>query len=308
MTDFQIEPLSSSLFNQAKQFVEANEKYSVSLSAMISAVKVPVPTAPQGNIFCIFKIENGSKTLEGVFGITNGELILHNVPFLFKNSPLQAAPEKFKELRTKLLAEITPIVKAHNIFSIMGEASSSDFFCEATGKEPACRRAYILMEYKPNTAETNFARFSPKSLLQQGLFMRECQTSDAEALYPLQKEYDIVEVLPPNTEHNEFACKMSLKRNLAHHLIYAVFYGNQPVAKAGTNAMGTFYYQIGGVFTEKKWRNKHLARAAVGIVVKASLAKGKKVVLFVKTENEPAKASYRHAGFVPCSNYEIYYF
>lgn len=308
MADFQIEPLSSSLFNQAKQFVEENEKYSVSLSAMLSAIKVPTPAAPQGNVYCIFKAENGSKMLEGVFGITHGELILHNVPFLFEDSPLRAAPDNFGDLRTKLLKEVSEFIKPHKIFSIMGEAASSDFFCEAAGKEPVCRRSYILMEYKPHTAEADFARFSPKSLLQQGLFIRSCSPSDAEALYPLQKEYDIVEVLPPGAEHNEFACKMCLKRNLAHHLIYAVFYGNKPVAKAGTNAMGTYYFQIGGVFTAKEWRNRHLARAAVGAVVKEALARGKKPVLFVKTLNEPAKTSYIHAGFVPCANYEICYF
>ena len=308
MADFQIEPLSSSLFNQAKQFVETNEKYSVSLSAMISAIKVPTPAAPQGNVYCIFKTENSSRTLEGVFGITHGELILHNVPFLFEDSPLRSAPDNFGDLRTKLLKEVSELLKPHKIFSIMGEAASSDFFCEAAGKEPVCRRSYILMEYKPHTAEADFARFSPKSLLQQGFFMRSCLQSDAEALYPLQKEYDIVEVLPPGTEHNEFACKMSLKKNLAYHLIYAVFYGNKPVAKAGTNAMGTYYFQIGGVFTAKEWRNKHLARAAVGAVVKEALKRGKKPVLFVKNQNEPAKTSYTHAGFVPCANYEICYF
>lgn len=308
MADFQIEPLSSSLFNQAKQFVETNEKYSVSLSAMISAIKVPTPAAPQGNVYCIFKTENSSRTLEGVFGITHGELILHNVPFLFEDSPLRSAPDSFGDLRTKLLKEVSELLKPHKIFSIMGEAASSDFFCEAAGKEPVCRRSYILMEYKPHTAEADFARFSPKSLLQQGLFMRSCLQSDAEALYPLQKEYDIVEVLPPDTEHNEFACKMSLKKNLAYHLIYAVFYGNKPVAKAGTNAMGTYYFQIGGVFTAKEWRNKHLARAAVGAVVKEALVRGKKPVLFVKNQNEPAKTSYTHAGFVPCADYEICYF
>ena len=35
---------------------------------------------------------------------------------------------------------------------------------------------------------------------------------------------------------------------------------------------------------------------------------GKKVVLFVKTQNGPAKTAYAHAGFVPCANYEICYF
>ncbi len=311
MLDFQIEPLTDSdcaSYSRAKQFVEANEKYSVSLSAMISALKTPDPAAPNGSVFCIYKTDGSSRNVEGVFGITHGELLLHNVPFLFENPPLKIDSAVFSDLRAKLLAKVTQILKSHNIFSIMGEAKSSDFFCEATGKTPSCRRAYILMEYKPQTAEADFSRFSPKSLLPPELFIRICSPRDTEALYPLQKEYDIVEVLPPGTAHNEFSCKVGLKKNLAHHLIYAVFYGSTPVAKAGTNAMGTFYFQIGGVFTANEWRNKHLARAAVGAVVKQATAQGKHVVLFVKTQNAPAKASYVHAGFVPCANYEICYF
>lgn len=308
MFDFKIEPLTSSLFNMTKMFVESNEKYSVALSAMISAIKSPDPVAPHGDVFCIFKLENGNKSLEGVFGITHGELILHNIPCLFENSPLHKDSVKFNDIRSKLLLQISHIIKSHSIFSIMGESESSDLFCAATGKNPSCKRTYTLMEYLSKTAETDFSRFSPKSLLPKELFMRVCTPLDTEALYPLQKEYDIVEVLPPGIEHNEFTCKMGLKRNLAHHLIYAVFYRNKPVAKAGTNAMGTFYYQLGGVFTLKEWRNKHLARAAVGILVKEALAHGKKTVLFVKTQNEPAKKAYIHAGFVPCGNYEICYF
>lgn len=311
MLDFQIVPLTDSsciAYEQAKRFVEANEKYSVSLSAMISAMETADPAAPKGNIFCIYKTDGSSKILEGVFGITHGELLLHNVPFLFENPPVKLDSATASDLRTKLLAKVNDLLKTHNIFSVMGEAASSDFFCEATGKTPFCRRAYILMEYKPQSAETDFLRFSPKGLLPEGLFMRICSPLDTESLYPLQKEYDIVEVLPPGTSHNEFSCKVQLKKNLAHHFIYAVFYENKPVAKAGTNAMGTLYYQIGGVFTANEWRNKHLARAAVGAVVKVAAAQGKKVVLFVKTENEPAKTSYKHAGFVPCSNYEICYF
>ncbi|MBO7135554.1 MAG: GNAT family N-acetyltransferase [Spirochaetaceae bacterium] len=311
MLEFQIEPLPDSLcvsYKQAKQFVETNEKYSVSLSAMISAMQVPDPVAPNGSVFCIYKTDGNSKTIEGVFGITHGELLLHNVPFLFENSSLQAALAEFDSLRAKLLVQARQVLKSHNIFSIMGEAASSDFFCEATGKTPNCKRSYILMEYMPHMAEADFSRFSPKGFLPPELFMRICSPRDAEILYPLQKEYDIVEVLPPGTEHNEFSCKIGLKKNLAHHLIYAVFYGNTPVAKAGTNALGTFYFQIGGVFTAKEWRNRHLARAAVGAVVKAAAAQGKHAVLFVKTQNEPAKASYLHAGFEPCANYEICYF
>jgi len=308
MFDFKIEPLTSSLFSSVKQFVESNEKYSVALSAMISAIKSPAPVAPHGNVFCIFKSENGNKTLEGVFGITNGELILHNIPFLFENSAIHKDSSKFNEMRAKLLLQVSNLIKPRSIFSIMGESESSDFFCEASGKNPSCKRTYTLMEYLSGRSETDFSRFSPKSLLPKELFMRVCSPLDTEALYPLQKEYDIVEVLPPGIAHNEFSCKVGLKRNLAHHLIYAVFYGNQPVAKAGTNAIGTFYYQIGGVFTLKEWRNKHLARAAVGAVVKEALAHGKKSVLFVKTQNEPAKKAYIHAGFVPCANYEICYF
>lgn len=311
MFDFQIEPLPDSAcaaYKQARQFVESNEKFSVSLSSMISAMETPNPAAPSGNVFCIYKTDGSNKTLEGVFGITRGELILHNVPFLFENPPLNIDSTLFSDLREKLLVQVAHALKAHNIFSIMGEALSSDFFCEATGKMPSCRRAYILMEYKPQTAEADFSRFSPKSLLPPELYLRICSPQDTEALYPLQKEYDIVEVLPPGTAHNEFSCKTGLKKNLANQLIYAAFYGNKPVAKAGTNAKGTLYYQIGGVFTASEWRNKHLARATVGAVVKAATAQGKKVVLFVKTQNGPAKTAYAHAGFVPCANYEICYF
>ncbi len=307
MTDFSVEPLSDSIYEKTKNFVESNEKYSVLLSSMISAVKVPDSIAPQGNIFCIFKTENSIKTLEGVFGITHGDLLIHNVPFLFKNN--QTINSETKHLLQQLLLEkLKPIVSNYEIFSIMGEEESTNLFINASGKTPECKRSYILMEYAPSTAEADFSRFSPKRFLPKELFMRICSPLDTETLYPLQKEYDIVEVLPPGKIHNELACKLGLKKNLSHHLIYAVFYGNKAVAKAGTNAMGTFYFQLGGVYTAKEWRNRHLARAAVGIVVKAALSQGKKIVLFVKTQNEPAKKAYTHAGFVPFADYEICYF
>jgi len=310
MIDFLIEPLTESIYEQAKNFVEANEKYSVLLSAMISSIKVPDKISPQGDIFCIFKIENGKK-LVGVFGITYSELILHNIPFLFENQISNTNEEILKIVQKNLIEKLSAIIKGRNVFSIMGEANSSDIFCkacEAAGKKDLCKYSYILMEYNDKNTKMDFSKFSPQNLLQKELFIRACSPLDAESLYPLQKEYDIIEVLPPKMYHDEFVCKMNLKRNLAHHLIYAVFYGNKAVAKAGTNAIGTFYFQIGGVFTEKQWRNKQLAQAVVSAVVKEALAQGKKTVLFVKTQNEPAKAVYTNIGFEPCGNYKICYF
>lgn len=168
-------------------------------------------------------------------------------------------------------------------------------------KEIRCKREYELLTY----ADTEYEKFEDKL---SALPIHRCTEEDADSLFPLQKEYDKVEVIPDGDTLNETASRLNLVRLLKSQEIFAVVQDCCLCAKAGTNAQGLKWVQIGGVYTDISWRNKGFARLLVSYIAHSFYLRGKNVTLFVRTDNESAKRAYQKAGFTFNSYYTILYY
>lgn len=140
------------------------------------------------------------------------------------------------------------------------------------------------------------------------LSLRLATPADLAALLPLQEAYEREEVLTPIHEFNPAACRASLARALERQLIYAAVEGGVVVGKAGTNARGFRYDQIGGVYTLPARRGRGVAAALMGALLADILSQGRRPTLFVKPSNAPALALYRGLGFEELGDYRADYF
>ena len=82
---------------------------------------------------------------------------------------------------------------------------------------------------------------------------------------------------------------------------------NRYVAKAGSNAQGFHWFQIGGVYTLPAYRNKGLAAAAVAHLINTHSAESHGFALFVKTANTAALRVYEKLGFEQCGLFRMSY-
>lgn len=223
------------------------------------------------------------KAVQGVFLITKGGLLLHH----FISSD-------FKSL-------IQPIVRKKKIYCIAGTPEGASLFESILSKAPKTICDYHLMAYD---SLQNFAHSTSK--IPDGFLLHPCSFSDIDALYPLQKDYHQQEVLPPGEAFNEKKCRLILENILFEQTVYAIIdkKNDRIVAKAGTNAKGLQWTQIGGVYTEPEYRNRGLA---CYLVQHLAINNKKKTVLFVKKDNAPAITSYKKANFFIVGSYRICY-
>lgn len=322
---FTIEPLTTENAPVVLPFLFRDESTCVTLASFFVTGKTAHMGEQNGVYRIIFKKELSTcKSVFGFFAITDSGLLLHHMPFV---APLLISSDKEDAtLLQELTALVKPVLDAHPLYCIMGEQYGCAFFSRTYPKPYTCNRDYILMRYAspaqpqtspqaqtPSAQPTQTHAPSPTQILTapqlpDGFYVRKCTEDDAELLYPLQREYEIVEVLPPGDTHNPISCKASLRRTLQVQQVYALFCGTTPIAKAGTNAQSFHYSQIGGVFTVEPWRKHGFATLLVRHVAEQITAEGKKAVLFVKTNNEPAKHAYQKAGFEAIGGYNILYY
>ncbi len=144
-------------------------------------------------------------------------------------------------------------------------------------------------------------------VLPRGIKIRKARASDAEILFPIQKQYELEEVCLNPYLFDNVACFNLLKNNLRKEIIYLAEENGVPIAKAGTNARGYNIYQIGGVFTHRKYRRKGLSYALMLELLKHIFRLDKSVCLFVKKLNTPALMLYKKLGFTVLTDFRISY-
>ena len=162
-----------------------------------------------------------------------------------------------------------------------------------------------LTEIPGKETETRIEQMNADGGLHQ---IRKASPSDAEKLLPLQEGYEKEEVLPPGDPFDRKACLSNLKHMLERQHINIATASGIPVAKAGSNARGLHWDQIGGVYTSPDWRNKGLATALVARTSREMMSEGRKVALFVKLTNLPARKAYEKTGFKPDCLFRITYY
>src|SRR5208337_1014346 len=141
-----------------------------------------------------------------------------------------------------------------------------------------------------------------------GLHVRRADPYDADVLFPLQKCYELEEVVITPTHFNDGQCMKSLRLALREQLVYLAELEGVPVAKAATNARGYKVDQVGGVYTVPEHRGRSLGKAVVSGLLKTVFSEKQEACLFVKKYNRPAIALYERLGFVPTTDYVISYY
>jgi GNAT superfamily N-acetyltransferase len=138
--------------------------------------------------------------------------------------------------------------------------------------------------------------------------VRRAYDADAEALFPLQRGYELEEVVIDPVHFSETQCMKSLRIALRDELVFVAERSGAPVAKAATNARGFGADQIGGVYTLPGERGKGIGRTVVMGLLHAVFTEKETACLFVKKRNRPAIALYEHLGFSPITDYVITYY
>ena len=164
---------------------------------------------------------------------------------------------------------------------------------------------YYLMQCAKPCTDTFFQ--TAESKLNTTLSIERATENDLTELFPLQLDYENTEVAYEGRPINPAVCKLSLCARLTTEYIYKVSADGHIVAKAGTNAQGFHWFQIGGVYTLPAYRNKGLAAAAVAHLINTHSAEAHGFALFVKTANTAALRVYEKLGFEQCGLFRMSY-
>lgn len=139
--------------------------------------------------------------------------------------------------------------------------------------------------------------------------IRKCMPEDLKKLIPLQKNYEIEEVLPSPYMFSPTASKKNLLDILSRQLIFAaeIPETGEIIAKANTNESGFYHKQIGGVYTVPKYRNLGVATRVVRTLCENIINSNFTPSLFVKKENIAAIRVYEKLGFEKKNSFRITY-
>ena len=231
--------------------------------------------------------------IKGVVSFSESGQFLHCLRFTS-----DAEKAEFREL---LAAEIPQ----DEVFCILGEKQGSELIASAIKKRRRQTRHYMLMHFVGNAG-----RLLPPEELE----LVKCGIPQLNALVPLQMGYEIDEVLMDKDDFDEAVSRLTMRKFLREQIIYALFAKpeadgvSRAVAKAGTNARGLNWYQLGGVYTVPGYRGQGCAAFLAQHLALTNAEMGKRTALFVKDENIPAQKAYKKAGFVPDKPFEIIYY
>ncbi len=196
--------------------------------------------------------------------------------------------------------------KGKKVASIMGEREANRFLERICGGIFFNKSDYIFMRRFRNAAEE--AMPCPESAYSSnGAAAHTCSIKDADALLPLQIAYESEELEIQDNETASEKALMRLKSALRRQTILACCdtLTGKLLGKAGTNAKGMSWNQIGGVYTLPAERGKGIAAFMVSELAKLSAAEGKNAVLFAKNSNKAAQNAYAKSGFKECGAFRI---
>ncbi len=165
----------------------------------------------------------------------------------------------------------------------------------------------ISIDYYVMTKESGITDYSAVPPYPE-LVVKRATPEDSDRLLPLQEGYEKEEVLIDVNRFNEQLCLQHLEQMLEEQLIFYIELNGTPVAKAGTNAIGFDFCQLGGVYTARALRNRGIGSFLIKFLTREILRKRKMVSLFVKKENEAAIHVYQKAGFTVRDDFRISYY
>lgn len=273
-----------------KSFLEYGQHGCVLLCERIQSARQTNWQNEKGTYVCI--IDSSSSSLHGIVFASNTGLVLHCL-----------SKKLCTQLKDEAICLLADFMKNRSLYCISGTSDGTSIIRQAVKTSgsfplPVTCREYILMKFDKTSPEQKANAIPVVS----------CNESHLEELYPLQSQYDQVEVIPPNQQFCQQLCKKNLLRTLIQNRVYAIQGKNCFEAKASINALTDKYCQIGGVFTKTDCRGKGHAARLVRFIALNATQQGKETVLFVRVQNNPAIQAYKNAGFKPIGTYEIDYY
>jgi GNAT superfamily N-acetyltransferase len=185
--------------------------------------------------------------------------------------------------------------------TVIGCAASVENLEKLLDLDPCHRRDYHLMRL-----DAIPDGFPPGRT--DGLDFALASRADAELLFPLQAAYEREEVVISPESFDAGLAYQAFQASLDHELIVYARLDGRPVAKAGTNARGWRWDQIGGVYTWPELRNRGIATALMVFLLGLIGRQGRSACLFVKKVNAPARGMYENLGFSRHDDFAIDYF
>jgi ribosomal protein S18 acetylase RimI-like enzyme len=116
-------------------------------------------------------------------------------------------------------------------------------------------------------------------------------------LLPLQMAYEVEEVGADSASLDRRLIGSVLRKKIQRQEVSVVFDEGRLVGMAGVNARFRDFCQIGSVYVEPSHRRKGYGSSLVSYHLVKLFARYRRVLLFVKEENEPALRMYANLGF-----------
>lgn len=275
-------PVTANNLMSCVDFLLPKENRCVTLASHFSSDGKPVLPDP-GVKACVVMAESADAPVEGIILVSQNGILLHCIG---ENSSILRYAVPLQKLLSRL-----------SVRSVIGEHDASVALESLLPGRPSRTVDYRLMTFDPEASPPEKAEST----------IVRCGPDDTDALLPLQEGYEKEEVLAPDDLYDREVSRKNLQSLLAKQCVYMAVEGGKPVAKAGTNALGIGWVQLGGVYTLPEWRGKGLARTLVRYISDEKTAEGRKTALFVKLSNESARKAYEKAGFKPDVFFRISY-
>ncbi len=172
----------------------------------------------------------------------------------------------------------------------------------AFGREPKYRVEYYLMTRPEGSV------LEARSTVAEHCHFHRADSRHTDQLLAMQIAYEEEEVVVDGRHVDPQATRFHLRDDLREQIVFFASYEDRAVAKAGTNARGFTYDQIGGVYTEPALRGKGISTALMQILLNSITESKKNAVLFVKKANKSAIAVYDRLGFETKDGFIISYY
>lgn len=275
---------------QLLELAQAQEERAVHFSSRLRSGRAGGKAGLPSRLEAMVLVHRLGTQATGALLLTSGGLLLPLLPASGQGGP--AAP-RFPAWRGL----------ARSLHSVMGPLREV-LWAESNLPFPA----RVSIEYHLMGLERRDYRPPAQGPAPEGLEVREAGPPDARGLYPLQRDYELEEVLIEPGHFDPQACLANLRKTLRRQIVILAELDGRPVAKAGTNARGFDADQIGGVFTVEGERGRGLARRVMAVLLERIFREKSLASLFVKKFNPAAVALYHRLGFRELEDFRISYF
>ena len=247
---------------------------------------ISLPSRREGVIFIA---RSPSSNIEGAVLLTSGGVLM----------PVHAPGSVFTVPETaELLSHLTAYCRS--IYCLIGLSSVIQVYETALRTKIDVQIRYHLMRRERTIP-------LPQNIFPLDIHIHPLTDRDIKRVFPLEQDYQYEEVLVHPTQFSPTSHMAYFRRMARNQEILFATIGREPIAKAGTNAIGFTCSQIGGVFTVTRYRGHGIARSLLIRLLEDIYATDRHAVLFVKQNNDAAIRLYQKLGFSLVDEYRISY-